>query len=164
MGFLDGASELPDYSKNQEVPISKHLGLEICIMSLLWCCIDQRNSRTSQDSRRGAMDLTCHLLVARVPKNVWQALESILWPQITYIPLTCKIHSLSSQIPKFPYSASLRPSYRVSLSASQSLSLSPISPSLWDLVLIRMEYHHTFFSNNFKRQIPHVLLTLGLHL
>lgn len=36
----------------------------------------------------------------QVSKNVWQALQSILWPQITFIPLTCKIHSLSFQIPK----------------------------------------------------------------
>ena len=36
----------------------------------------------------------------QVSKNVWQALHSILWPQIIYIPLTCKIQSLSSQISK----------------------------------------------------------------
>lgn len=68
---------------------------------------------------------------------------------VKYTPSLSKFQNVSS-----PYSTRLRLSSRVSLSTSQSLSLSPIFPSVWALILIRMEYHHTFFFQiNFKRQI-----------
>lgn len=165
MGFLHGATEYPDYSKNQEVPISKDLGLEICIVSLLWYCINQRNSRTSQDSRRGAMDLTCHLLVTSV--KMYDKHYSPFCDHRLLSFLSLVKYTLSFQIPKciIPYSTRLRLSSRVSLSAPQSLSLSPIAPSVWALILIRMEYHHTFFFQiNFKKANTSCSLDFGLHL